>query len=113
MSAYVVRGNYRAYRNTDTPLVAWVRDDDGKLDMDGMTVEVAIPCPNPGYGYDYQIANGNGPELIIPATSPEAGKVEFTVTAGNINQRLLSPAHVLFIRADGVTVGSGLLEIVG
>lgn len=112
MSAYVVRGNYRAYRNTDTPLVAWVRDEAGKLDMDGMTIEVAIPYPCPRWGYDYQVGS-MGPELIIPATSPEAGKVEFTITAGNINQKLFSPAKLLFIRADGVTVGTGLLEIVG
>lgn len=112
MSAYPVRGIYRAYRNTDTPLTAWVRDEAGKLDMTGQTVEVAIPYPCPGWGYDYQIGT-HGPELIIPATSPEAGKVEFTITAGNINQKLQGPAQVLFIRADGVTVGTGLLEIVG
>lgn len=110
---YPVLGTFRAYREADTPIVCWVRTEDGKMDLSGVqTLEAVIPWGTPGWFWDYGIAN-HGPQLLIPAFSPEPGRVQFTVTAHNINNRLFNTFQQFLLRADNRVIGTGTLDIVG
>lgn len=112
MDPYIIRGNLRAYRQSNNPITVYVRDDDGPLDLTGVSVLQAAVTTDPMMGgWDYQ--NGPAPELLIDATSPDPGKVQFTITASQIQQRLYGPSFNLFVRADDQTIYSALLEVVG
>ena len=96
------RGFYRARAGVDTALIAWVRDDAGKLDLseaEAITVE---------------IRKDGCTVLTLDAASPVAGKVTFTVSAANVRQRLsLLGVYQLVILADEAEIHAGLLTVLG
>jgi hypothetical protein len=93
---------FRAYAGADTPLTAWVRDEAGKQDLsavESLTVE---------------ISRKGCPLLTLEADSPEAGRVDFTLTAENVQQQLnLLGVFRLRIIADNRVIQSGLLTVLG
>jgi len=109
---YVVRGSVRAYRQTANPLTVYVRTEDGPMDLSGVqTLEVAIPWRQSFSGYwDYGNAT-QGLYLTVPAYSPEAGRVMFTLTSDTL-ATLYGSSNTLYIRADGRVVYTALLEII-
>lgn len=91
----------RAYMGADTAIGHWVRDDAGKRDFTGDTLAVEF------YAYGM-------PDVLdtLEATSPEAGKVMFTVTQ-SFADRALSPGVYRYqIKAGAAVVGGGLVEVV-
>lgn len=98
----IIQGTHRAYSGSDTPQAAWVRDDAGRADLSGaesITVD---------------ILRGDNTLLTIPATGDEDGRVDFTITAENIRQRLsLLGGFRLYVRADGRVIYTGLLDVLG
>ena len=99
---YVIRGTHRAYSGGDTPQVAWIRTETGRMDLSGaesVTVD---------------ILRGDNKLLTIPATGDEDGRVDFTITAENIRQKLsLLGGFRLYVRADGRVIYAGLLDVLG
>jgi hypothetical protein len=97
---YVIRNTLRAYQGGDNPQEVWVRTEAGKLDMsnvDSLTVD---------------ILRGTLKLLTLNATSPEVGKVEFTIAEDNIHSRLsLGGLFRVLVRADGRVIATGLLEV--
>jgi hypothetical protein len=109
---YIIRGNLTAYRQTNNPITVYVRDDDGPLDMSAVTTLQAAITLGPACSY-WDYPNGPAPELLIDANSPAAGKVQFTLTAQQLQTRLFGPSFNLFVRADDQTVYTAQLEVVG
>lgn len=111
MEPIITRGSLRAYRQAVNPYTVYVRDEAGPLDLTGVTtLQAAILNRATGScGCDYP--NGPSADLLIDATSPEAGQVRFTITAAQANR--LASAPTLFLRADDQTIYTALLEVVG
>lgn len=112
LEPYIIRGNLRAYRNTNNPVTVYVRDEAGPMSLTGVTtLQAAIPYA-PFYDYgDYP--NGTQQELLITAASPSAGKVTFTITQQQLQTKLFGPSFNLFVRADDQTIYTAMLEVVG
>lgn len=105
MSAVQIVGTHRAFVGSDTPMEAWLRDDAGPLDLGGYsTIETLV-------------WRGNDKPMILPASidgDGSNGRVSWTVTAGDINRRLLNLGLFrLSIRADGQTLYNARLSVVG
>lgn len=100
--SFVIRGTHRAVRGGDSPQTAWVRDEDGRMNLaevEELTVD---------------IQRDNHKILTIPATGDAEGRVDFTVTSANIKQKLsLLGLFRLYVRADGQVIYTGLLEVLG
>jgi hypothetical protein len=109
---YIIRGNLRAYRQTNNPITVYVRDDAGPLDMSAVDVLQAAITLGPSCDY-WDYPNGPAPELLIDATTPAPGKVQFTITSAQLQTRLFGPSFNLFVRADDQTVYTAQLEVVG
>ena len=100
----VVQNTLRAYRDTENSFQLWVRDDAGKVDLTGQTLQVRVKRGNAHY-------RGG---LILDATSPEAGLVEFDITPQNIKARLgMLGLFRVYVLADDVVIATGLLEVLG
>lgn len=111
---YVVRGTLRAYRGTDNAMTAFVRTEQGPIDLSGVTTLEAVVMDGngPWWCWDYGLPTELGqPILTVPAYSPTPGRVMFTLERGSIRSRLYGASHTLFIRADGRTIYSALLEV--
>jgi hypothetical protein len=93
----VTHAAHRAY--ADTPLSLWVRDDAGRLDMDGAEVEIAL-------------FHDSCEVRVLPATSPQAGQVLLTVTEDQARQLRGRNPYAMQLRVDGECVDVGLLEVV-
>lgn len=104
-SVYVIQNTFRAYRNATNNLSCWVRTETGKLDMSNVeTLQVRIKRGNAHFTAG----------LTVDATSPEAGKVEFTITPANIRARLdMLGLFRVYVLADDVVIATGLLEVLG
>lgn len=91
----------RAYMGADTTIAHWVRDDAGNRDFTGDTLTVEL--------YAYGL-----PDVLdtLAATSPEAGKVAFTVTEAFADRALSPGVYRYQIKAGAAVVGGGLLEVV-
>lgn len=100
-SPYVIVGMHRAYRDTDTPITAWVRTEAGRMDLSGAeAIEVAI--------------ERRGHELLrVDATGSELGRLDFTIPAP-IPQRHVPGEGVFVLKAyaDGRLVYTAHLEVV-
>lgn len=94
---------FRAYRNTDTALTLYVRDDDGRLDMGGVDVlELAI--------YRYGVP---GDALAtVTAANPSVGKVTATITAAVSDSDLGPGRFRMDTLADDVVLRTDVLEVV-
>lgn len=113
MEPYIIRGNLRAYRQATNPFTVYVRDDSGPLDLSDVDVLQAAITTDPMGCCCWDYPNGPAPELLIDATSSAAGKVQFTITAAQLQTRLYGPQFNLFVRADDQTIYTALLEVVG
>lgn len=90
---------HRAYADADTTVTCWVRTGGAKPDFSGNALVAHV------YPYGQQTATAE-----IAASSPEAGRVDFTVTAGS--QRTPQGLYRFAIEANGAVVYDGLLEVV-
>lgn len=98
---YVIKGTHRAYVGVDSPQAAWVRTESGKLDLSGVTALQAV------------IKRGASDVLSVDATSPEAGKVSFTITGEQSRHSLSwSNSYTLHVIADGRVIYTGILEVI-
>lgn len=114
--AFVIRGTLRAYRGTDTQFTVFVRTEDGPMNLASVgTLEAVVVDGEVPLCWDWglTLASSELPVLTVPAYSPEPGRVMFTLSGGNLRTRLFGPSHTLFIRADGRTIYSASLEVVG
>ena len=91
----------RAYMGADTVIAHWARDDEGNRDFTGDTLTVEF------YAYGH-------PNVLdtLPASSPEAGHVAFTVTDAFADRALSPGVYRYQIKAGSAVVGGGLLEMV-
>lgn len=113
---FIIQGSLRVYRGTDTPQTVFIRTEDGPMNLANVaTLEAVIVDGEVPWCWDWglALASREQPVLTVPAYSPEPGRVMFTLTAGNLRTRLFGPSHTLFIRADGRTIYSATLEVVG
>lgn len=98
----IVRTTHRAYMGADTELSAWIRDEEGRVDLtqyDEIQVEVKRDTRD-------------RTELTIPATGTEDGRLDFTVTAEGARKRLRPGIFNLQVVADGEVIHIGYLEVV-
>jgi hypothetical protein len=113
---FPIRGTLRTYRNSTNPQTVFVRTEEGPMDLSAVTtLEAVIVEGDWGWWgfWDYQNSTPWSWEVVIPAYSPEAGRVQFTIDRQQTCNRLWGPSHTLFVRADNRTIYSALLEVVG
>lgn len=95
----IIQGTHRAYMGADSPQVAWVRDNDGPVDLTGVEVSV-------------EVRQDGKERLSFPATGNEDGRLDFTITAEGAKRRLRPGPYTLFAISDGRVIYTGLLEVV-
>lgn len=111
---YRIRGNLRAFRHGDNPQTVYIRTEDGPMDLSSaQNLEAIVIDGDWPWGWaDYQFGTtGWIPRLIVPAYSPQAGRVMFTLTQENM-VRLPPGLSTLFVRADNRTIYTALLEVI-
>lgn len=96
---YVIQGTHRAYLGADSPQVAWIRGNDGPVDLSGM--EVAV-----------EVRQGGKVRMTTNATGDDKGRLDFTITAEGAKRRLRPGPYTLFAISAGRVIYTGLLEFV-
>ena len=97
---YVVCHSHRVYEYADTPVVAWIRTESGKYDMTNAELSVVVEL-------------GGNRLVTLPATSSEAGKLEFTVPGETIRNKFPRQGPYVLKAFDGsLVIYTALLEVV-
>lgn len=98
----IVRTTHRAYMGADTELSAWIRDEEGRVDLTQLgDIRVEVKRDT-----------RDKPELTVPATGTEQGRLDFTITAAGARKRLRPGIFNLQVVADGEVIHIGYLEVV-
>lgn len=96
----IIQGTHRAYMGADTVIAAFVRDDDGRKDLEDMTITASVQV-------------GPGKEVVsFPVTGDSKGRITFTVDGVTTEQRLAPGTFALRVEAEGQMVYTGILEMV-
>ena len=97
----IIQGTHRAYFEATTVIAAFVRDDDGRKDLSGADITATIYL-RPGKDV-----------MTLPVEGTAEGRVSFTLEAAEVERQLRPGAYTFRVVADGATVYTGILEMVG
>lgn len=118
---YIIRNTARVYRGAVNNVKAWVRTEEGKLDLSAFTTLQAVIWSGSGGAFRDGYTPGawmwpnSGQNLLftVPVTSPELGLALFQLPPSGNTLRWIPSSLCYTILGDGVPLATGLIEVVG
>lgn len=118
---YIIRNTARVYRGAVNNVKAWIRTEEGKLDLSAFTTLQAVIWSGSGGAFRDGYTPGawmwpnSGQNLLftVPVTSPELGLALFQLPPSGNTLRWIPSSLCYTILGDGVPLATGLIEVVG